>query len=318
MVAHINPTVRKRRLGAELRRLRKVSGLTSREVAERLLISQPSISRLENGHRAISPRDIRDLCALYEVADQQVVDALLDMARESGQRGWWEAYGDVPANVYIGLEADAASIHAYEPMVIPGLLQTPAYAQAVIDETVPLLTTEQAAMRLKVRLRRQHRVYDPARPLRLWVVLDESVVRRTVGSADIMREQLEHLNVLGAEPHITVQVLPYTVGAHPGIAGQFSILKFADRPEAGVVYLEGSISDLYLEKRADLQHHDAMFIHLQSRALSPDSTLHFIADAIKAYTGADTSPLGRGEEAHGFSATTDLDMMKVEERGEAR
>ncbi|MFF2101984.1 helix-turn-helix transcriptional regulator [Streptomyces sp. NPDC058202] len=177
-------------------------------MAERLMVSQPKISHLENGNRTVSPRDVRDLCALYGVTDQQVIDTLLAMARESGQHGWWHAYGDIPQSVYIALETDAASLHTYAPVLIPDLLQTPAYAHAVIGETIPELTAEQAATRLKVRLHRQHRIYDPAHPLRLSVVLDESVLHRVVGSPEIMREQLEHLTALGAESHITVQVLP--------------------------------------------------------------------------------------------------------------
>lgn len=190
MTANSNPTVRKRRLGAELRRLRQASGLTSKEAAGRLMVSQPKISHLENGRRAISPRDVRDLCVIYGVTDQQVIDSLMEMARESGQQGWWNVYGDIPQSVYVGLETDAATVRAYEPMMIPDLLQTPAYAHAVIRETSPLLTAGQTATRLKVRLRRQHRIYNPARPLRLWVILDESALRRVVGGPDIMGEQL--------------------------------------------------------------------------------------------------------------------------------
>ncbi|CAM5562372.1 helix-turn-helix domain-containing protein [Streptomyces purpurascens] len=285
MAANINPTVRRRRLGAELRRLRQDSGLTSTEAAVRLMVSQPKISLLENGRRAISPRDVRDLCAIYAVTDQQVIDSLMRMAKESGQQGWWHAYGDIPQSVYIGLEADAATLYAYEPMVFPGLLQTPAYAQAVIEETFPPLTADQAATLLRVRLRRQHRIYDPACPLRLWVVLDESVLRRVVGSPDIMREQLEHLNALSAEPHITVQVLPDTVGAHPGLSGQFSILKFAGSPET-VVYVGRFTSDVYLEKPSDVQHYGVMYEQLQAQALSPDRSRAFITDAIKTYINA--------------------------------
>jgi transcriptional regulator with XRE-family HTH domain len=286
VAANINPTVRKRRLGAELRRLRKASGLTSTQVAEQLLVSQPKISRLENGQRAISPRDVRDLCAIYGVTDRQFVDSLMRMAKESGQQGWWNAYGDIPYSVYIGLETDAASIHTYEPQVVPGLLQTPAYAREVIADSIPLPTAEQVATRFRVRMRRQHRIYDPARPLRLWAVLDESALRRVVGSPEIMREQLEHLNALSAEPHITVQVLPYSVGAHPALSGQFSILRFADSPEAGVVYLEGATSDLYLEKRSDLRHYDATYAHLQAQSLDPDSTRRFVNDVIKWHIDA--------------------------------
>ncbi|MEE1761072.1 helix-turn-helix domain-containing protein [Streptomyces sp. SP18BB07] len=289
MAANSNPTVRRRRLGAELRRLRQASGLKSAEAAERLMVSQPKISHLENGRRAIHPRDVRDLCAIYGVTDQQVIDALMRMAKESGQQGWWNVYGDIPQSVYVGLEADAATVHAYEPMVIPDLLQTPAYAHAVIGETIPALTAQQAATRLKVRLRRQHRIYDPNGPLRLWVIVDESALRRVVGGPHIMREQLEHLNALGTEPHITVQVLPYTVGAHPGFAGRFSILRFADSPEA-VVHLERFTSDLYLEKPSDVQHYSVMYDHLQAQALDPDSSHDFITSVTKTYVDPASIP----------------------------
>jgi hypothetical protein len=227
------------------------------------------------------------MCAIYEVADQHVIDALMEMARESGQRGWWHAYGDVPQSIYIGLETDATSLHTYESMVIPALLQTPAYAHAVIAETIPLPTAEEASARLKVQLRRQHRIYDPARPLRLWVILDESALRRVVGSPDLMREQLEHLKALGAEPHITVQVLPYTAGAHPGLSGQFSILQFAHSSAAApVAYLERPPSDLYLEKPSEVQHYSEVFNHLQALALSPDSSHDFVTDVTKTYIDA--------------------------------
>ncbi|MFD9430662.1 helix-turn-helix domain-containing protein [Streptomyces sp. NPDC060002] len=287
MAAKTNPTVRRRRLGAELRRLRVTRGLKSTEVAERLMVSQPKISHLENGNRAISPRDVRDLCVIYEVTDEQVIDSLMEMARESGQRGWWHPYGDLSDSVYIGLETEAASLHTHAPMMVPDLLQTPAYAQAVIGETIPRLTAEQAATHLKVRLRRQHRIYDPACPLRLWVILDESALRRVVGSLDIMREQLEHLKALSAEPHITVQVLPYTAGAHPGLSGQFSILWFADSPEAGVVYLERFTSGLYLEKPSDVRHYGVMHDHLQAQALTPDDSRDFITHTARTYVDAD-------------------------------
>ncbi|MEU9982214.1 helix-turn-helix transcriptional regulator [Streptomyces sp. NPDC050856] len=275
MAANNNPTVRGRRLGAELRRLRLASGLTGTQVAARLLVSQAKVSHMETGRRAVSPRDVRDLCELYGVTDPYVVDSLMELAGKSSRQGWWHAYGDIPHSVYVGLETDATIIHAYEPMVIPGLLQTPAYAAAVIEETIPLVTVEQAAARLKVRLRRQHRIYDPARRLRLWVVLDESTLRRVVGSREIMREQLDHLHALSTEPHITVQVLPHTAGAHPGLSGAFSLLQFRDSRQA-VVYLERFTSDLYLEKASDVQHYNVMYAHLQAQALGPELTRHFI------------------------------------------
>ncbi|MFG2235087.1 helix-turn-helix domain-containing protein [Streptomyces sp. NPDC048723] len=289
MAVNGNPTVRRRRLGAELRRLRLARGLTSMQVAEHLLISQPKVSHLETGRRGIRPRDVRDLCGLYGVTDQQVVDSLMEMARESNRQGWWVACGGVPYAVYIGLETAAASVRAYEPLVIPGLLQTPAYAAAVTAETIPLATEEQIAVRLEVRLRRQSRVHHPARSFRLEVVLDESALRRVVGSPAIMREQLAYLKRLGEQAHITVQVLPHSAGAHPGISGQFSILDFPDTA-TGTVYLERFTSDLYLEKRSDVRHYSAMFDHLQAQALNPEHTHRFITRAAQELPAAAALP----------------------------
>ncbi|MFB7054771.1 helix-turn-helix domain-containing protein [Streptomyces vinaceus] len=282
MAANGSPTVRRLRLGAELRRLRRASGMTSQQVAARLLVSQSKISLLETGRRAINPRDVRDLCELYDVTDQSFIASLMRMAKESGRQGWWVAYGDVPYGVFVGMETEAVSIHSYEPLVMPGLLQTPAYAEAVIGETNPDITAEQAANRLEVRLRRQHRAHHPARPFRLWVVLDESALHRTVGTADVMREQLEHLERISAQPHITVQILPHAAGAHPGLSGQFSILTFSDN-DAGVVYLERFTSDLYLEKPADRQPYHFMYDYLQAQALAPEQSRQFIRDTIRIH-----------------------------------
>lgn len=137
MASNVNPTVRRRRLGQELRRLRELKGMTAEEVAERLLVSQSKISRLENGRRSISQRDVRDLCGVYEVEDQRMVDSLMEMAKDSRQQGWWHAFGDVPYSVYIGLETDAASLRVYDPQVVPGLLQTRQYAEALISGALP-------------------------------------------------------------------------------------------------------------------------------------------------------------------------------------
>ncbi|MEU3721120.1 helix-turn-helix transcriptional regulator [Streptomyces sp. NPDC031705] len=280
-----NPTLRRRRLGAELRRLRLARGLTCTQVAEHLLISQSKVSHLENGRRAIKRRDVRDLCGLYGVTDPQAIDLLMQMATESDRQGWWVACGEVPYAVYIGLETAASSIRTYESLVIPGLLQTPAYAAAVIAETIPHATPDQIAVRHEVRLRRQSRAHHPARPLRLWAVLDESALRRVVGSPEIMREQLEFLNRLGAQPHITVQVLPYETGSHPGVSGQFSILEFPDCA-TGTVYLERFTSDLYLEKRSEVQQYGAMYDHLQAQALNPEDTRRFLVRAAQELPAA--------------------------------
>ncbi|ATW49058.1 helix-turn-helix domain-containing protein [Streptomyces xantholiticus] len=287
MAPNVNPTVRRRRLGQELRRLREMKGMTAEEVAERLLVSQSKISRLENGRRSISQRDVRDLCGVYEVEDHRIVDSLMQMAKDSRQQGWWHAFGDIPYSVYIGLETDAASLRVYEPQVVPGLLQTRQYAEALITGALPESGTTDIEKRVSVRLRRQERIRDAEHPLRLWVVIDEAALRREVGGKQLMREQLEHLVELSHEPHVTVQVLPFDMGAHPGINGQYAILEFPDASDSSVVYIEGVTSDLYLEKANDVQKYSVMYEHLRAQALNVDQTRQFIADIAKTYAQGD-------------------------------
>ncbi|MER8015600.1 helix-turn-helix transcriptional regulator [Streptomyces griseoluteus] len=283
MASNVNPTVRRRRLGQELRKLRELKGMTAEEVADRLLVSQSKISRLENGRRSISQRDVRDLCGVYEVEDQRMVDSLMEMARDSRQQGWWHTFGDIPYSVYIGLETDAQSLRVYEPQLVTGLLQTRAYAEALVRGALPETSTAEIEKRVKVRMRRQERVTDDGNPLRLWVVLDEAALHRVVGSKLIMREQLEHLIELSSLPHVTVQVLPFEVGAHPGLNGQYAILEFADAADSSVVYLEGVTSDLYLEKAPDVQKYAVMYEHLRAQALPVERSQQFIQDAAKRF-----------------------------------
>ncbi|MBO7939078.1 MULTISPECIES: helix-turn-helix domain-containing protein [Streptomyces] len=283
MASNVNPTVRRRRLGQELRRLRELKGMTAEEVAERLLVSQSKISRLENGRRSISQRDVRDLCGVYEVEDQRMVDSLMEMAKDSRQQGWWHAFGDVPYSVYIGLETDAASLRVYDPQVVPGLLQTPQYAEALISGALPEAPPQDIDKRIQVRLRRQERISTGENPLRLWAVLDEAALRRRVGNRQVMIEQLEYLLEMSQLPHVTVQLIPFTMGAHPGVSGQYAILEFPDAADSSVVYIEGVTSDLYLEKPQDVQKYSVMYEHLRAQALNADQTREFIQRAAKEY-----------------------------------
>jgi transcriptional regulator with XRE-family HTH domain len=283
VASNVNPTVRRRRLGQELRRLRELKGMTAEEVAERLLVSQSKISRLENGRRSISQRDVRDLCGVYEVEDQRIVDSLMEMARDSRQQGWWHTFGDIPYSVYIGLETDAESLRVYEPQLVTGLLQTRAYAEALVQGALPETSTAEIEKRVQVRMRRQERITAEGTPLRLWVVLDEAALRRVVGSKLVMREQLEHLIEMSQLPHVTVQVLPFEVGAHPGLNGQYAILEFTDAADSSVVYLEGVTSDLYLEKALDVQKYAVMYEHLRAQSLNVEQSRQFIAERAKDY-----------------------------------
>jgi transcriptional regulator with XRE-family HTH domain len=283
VASNVNPTVRRRRLGQELRRLRELKGMTAEEVAERLLVSQSKISRLENGRRSISQRDVRDLCGVYEVEDQRIVDSLMEMARDSRQQGWWHTFGDIPYSVYIGLETDAESLRVYEPQLVTGLLQTRAYAEALVQGALPETSTAEIEKRVQVRMRRQERITAENNPLRLWVVLDEAALRRVVGSKLVMREQLEHLIEMSQLPHVTVQVLPFEVGAHPGLNGQYAILEFTDAADSSVVYLEGVTSDLYLEKAQDVQKYAVMYEHLRAQSLNVEQSRQYIAKVAKQY-----------------------------------
>ena len=283
MASNVNPTVRRRRLGQELRKLREAKNMTAEQVAERLLVSQSKISRLENGRRSISQRDVRDLCGVYEVEDERMVDSLMQMAKDSRQQGWWHAFGDIPYSVYIGLETDAESLRMYESQIIPGLLQTPAYAEAVISGAMPESTPTDIDKRVTVRTRRQERIRDEERPLRLWAVIDEGALHRIVGSRQLMVQQLEHLVEQSHLPHVTVQVIPFEMGAHPGISGQYSILEFPDTSDSSVVYIEGVTSDLYLEKAQDVGKYSVMYEHLRAQALNVDQTREFIAKMAKKH-----------------------------------
>ncbi|NYV78391.1 helix-turn-helix transcriptional regulator [Streptomyces sp. UH6] len=283
MASSVNPTVRRRRLGQELRRLREQKGMTAEEVAERLLVSQSKISRLENGRRSISQRDVRDLCGVYEVEDQRIVDSLMQMAKDSRQQGWWHSFGDIPYSVYIGLETDAASLRVYDPQVVPGLLQTRQYAESLITGALPETAAADIEKRVQVRLRRQQRINAPENPLRLWTVLDEAALKRVVGNRAVMREQLEHLVEQAQMPHVTVQVIPFDLGAHPGLNGQYAILEFPDASDSSVVYIEGVTSDLYLEKPNDVQKYSVMYEHLRAQALNVDQSRQFIQDIAKSY-----------------------------------
>ncbi|GAA2274861.1 MULTISPECIES: helix-turn-helix domain-containing protein [Kitasatospora] len=267
MSANVNPTVRRRRLGAELRRLRELKGMTAEEVAGRLMVSQSKISRLENGRRSISMRDVRDLCDVYEVTDERVRAGLMEMARESRQRGWWHEFGDIPYSVYIGLEAEASSIRAYESSFVPGLLQTREYAEAVVAGTQPDTDATAVRRRVEVRLKRQNRIYGENQLGSLWVVIDEAVLCREVGSREVMADQLFQLLLLSEQPNINLQVISFEHGAHPGMTGTFSLMEFPESADSTVVYFEGVTSDLYLEKDADVRRYTNLYDHLRAAAL---------------------------------------------------
>jgi transcriptional regulator with XRE-family HTH domain len=269
-VAGHSPTMRRRRLAAELRRLREAAGLTQEEVAGRLEWDPSKLSRIENRQVGIIARDLRKLLDMYQVTEEAQREGFFAMAREGKQRAWWQSYGDVIPSEYgtlIGLESEAVTISNYQQELIPGLLQTADYARAVIRAFRPDDTAEQIGRRVEVRVARQQLLARDD-PLRLWVVISEAAVRRTVGGAAVMAAQLRALASDRDRAVVTVQVLPFSAGEHPAMAGSFVILEFPE-PDPGAVYLENESSALYLEGARDVQKYAAMFRFLLAAALGP-------------------------------------------------
>jgi transcriptional regulator with XRE-family HTH domain len=277
-----SPTVRRRRLALELRRLREAARLTCEEVAEHLECSASKISRVETGRVSVSPRDVRDMLELYGVAAGQR-ESLVQLARDSRQKGWWHAYSDTmqpQMATYIGLESAASEIRIYEVSLIPGLLQTEDYARAVIRAGMVNSPAEDIERRVSLLMARQPAVIREDPP-KIWAVLDEAALRRRVGGAGLMRLQLEHLLAQAALPNVAVQVIPFGGGAHPAMGRPFIILVFPERVDTDVVYLEDLTSALYLEDVAEVDRYNVFFNHLRATALSFDDSAALITSVLK-------------------------------------
>lgn len=280
------PTVRRRQLMAELKRLREAAGLSQEAVAERLDWHHTKLMRIETGRTSPHPNDVRLMVEVYGVTDREQAAALVKLARDARQRGWWYSYRDVLLNRYdffIGLESEAASIRDFELAMIPGLLQTEDYARALMRGDSPELREEEVERRVEVRMARQLLLARVDRP-QFWVILDESVIRRLVGGPVVMRAQLEHLISAGQEGRTTIQVVPYEAGAHPGQVGPFIILGFAESTESDVVYLETVGGNLYVDKPEETRLFATAFDHLRAVALSPGETLAMLRAAADTLT----------------------------------
>lgn len=277
MTTRQSPTVRRRRLGVELRRRRESAGITLEYVADRMECSQSKISRIETGHSSVTTRDVRDMLGIYGV-DGQDVDELVEIARAARQKGWWHPYSAVLVGAYVGLEAAAKSIRAYEQQVVPGLLQTPEYAHAMIRAARPDFTEEEVSNRVRVRMARQSLLTRQDDSISFWVVLDESVLSRPVGGDDVMRMQLRRLAEAASMQNVTMQVLPFEAGAHAGMDGTFAILDFPEPGDSDVVYAENATGGLFLEKNDELRKYALIFDNIQAAALSPERTAKLIAE----------------------------------------
>lgn len=281
MVRTYSPTVRRRRLAAELRRLREIAQLTIDDVAEKLKCSASKISRIETGHNGVSPKDARELLRLYGLPEDQV-EALVQLAREARHKGWWHAYQEAFTGAFVGLEAEASSLRAYQALLVPGLLQTEDYMRAVIRAARPGATAAQVETRVQARLARQ-RLLTEADPPQYWAVIDEAVLCRSVGGPRVMREQLRWLIERAALPNMTIQVLPFSAGAHAGMEGPFLILGFPEQSDPDVVYVDNTTAGIYLEDPAEILRYTLMFDHLRAAALSPDTSLNSLFQAMSRF-----------------------------------
>jgi transcriptional regulator with XRE-family HTH domain len=275
-----SPTVRRRRLRYELRRLRNEHGLTIEQVQERSGgdIKAPSISRWENGERSVRPTDLRLLLDIYDVQGERR-ETLLTLSRQAKERSWWQSYGSaIPEwfQVYVGLEAEASSVRVYESELVHGLLQTPDYYRAFLRAAPAAADEDEAERKIEVRMARQERLTGDDPP-DYWAVLNEAVIRRVVGGADVMRKQLDHIAEMAKLPHVNVQVLPFGAGVHPAMDGSFEILGFPEPTDPAVVYLENQAGSLYLEEEAEIGRYERMFSHLIAKALDPEESRRMIA-----------------------------------------
>jgi transcriptional regulator with XRE-family HTH domain len=273
------PTVRRRRLGAELRRLREAQSLKLDEVAGQLDLVASTLSRIETGKAPIKTYYLNRLLDMFGVTDPAARQVLIDMGREGHRKGWWAEYDDVlPSgfDIYVGLEAEANSLRSFETTLIPGLLQTVDYATAVLRELCPKDTEEQVEKMVDLRMQRQ-RILEASPPIEFWLILDEAAIRRRVGGAAVMRRQLEHLVEAARWPNVTLQVLGFDSGVHAGMDGAFSILEFPERTDRDVACKDGGYFGIvYLEKDREVRLFTEAFDRLRATAHSPAESIQLI------------------------------------------
>lgn len=271
MPAGGKPTVRSRRVGSELRRLREAAGATTAQAAELLSCSPAKISRIENGIVSVRLVDLRLLLGRYGDEDQEHRAYLERLARESNKRGWWQDYGDTIPPYYadfIGLEADASYIKTWEPTTVPGILQTPEYARAVMLANPAMISPDKLDKFISIRRERQARLEQDT-DARLDAVIWEVALITTVGSDGIQRGQLERLLDLMSRPNISVQVLPLEAGDQASMSGSFVLFSFGSERAVSTVFVENLTSSQYLEMDQELRGYTLVFDALRSAALSP-------------------------------------------------
>jgi transcriptional regulator with XRE-family HTH domain len=279
------PTVLRILLGAQLRRLRESRGITAQEAARAIRGSESKISRIELGRNAVREVDIADLLNRYGITDADEREQLLTLASQANQQGWWHRYQDVLPSwfqAYIGLEESAETIRCFDAQFVPGLLQTEEYAAAVIR----LYDFADAETDRLVYLRKERQRRFAAGGLRLWAIIDEVALQRTVGSPAVMRDQLNHLLAVCERPGLTLQVTPFSSFGAFVAPGGFSILQFALDDLPDIVYVEQLTSALYLDKRADVDQYAAAMDKISRVSATPEDSREIIRKLAASFAEA--------------------------------
>lgn len=274
------PTVRLRRLAAELRRLRSEAGLTRDHVSERTGINGATLYRIESAQVRPQRRTLIGLLDLYDVGEPHRTEVLTLLA-DVAQPGMLQRHEhNLPDTLwaYLTFEAEARALRNFEPLFIPGLLQTEDYSRVVSRQTSLGLDAKDIEERVQMRMERKA-LLTKDDPLELWAIIDEAAIRRLVGGVEVMRDQLQYLLSVIEQPHVTLQVLPFDVGGHPGMAGSFVVMEFAGAEQPEVVYVEGVHGELFLETEADIRTYTRVFDNLRALALGPEQTASLIATA---------------------------------------
>ncbi|MGC5031845.1 helix-turn-helix domain-containing protein [Micromonospora sp. DT229] len=274
------PTVRLRRLAAELRGLRTAAGLTRDEVSEQTGINPATLYRIETAKVRPQRRTLMAMLDKYGVTDEDKRSELIALSRQAAQLGWLQAYeSELPElyTTYISFEAEARSVRNYESLFVPGLLQTDNYARAVIRGVLPLATDADVQARVEARMQRQESLRK-TEPLHLWAILDEAVLHRLTGGPAVMAEQLDALASAAGQPQVTLQVIPFASGAHAGMPGSFVVMDFPDPADPALVYVDSMAGDLFLEREADVRRYTSTFEHLRATALDPTSSIKLIQE----------------------------------------
>ncbi|MEV0849575.1 helix-turn-helix transcriptional regulator [Streptomyces sp. NPDC049954] len=273
-------TIRSRRLGSDLRQMRRGMNLTAEAVAEELGFSQSKMSRIEKGEVRVSRTDLKALLALYGVTDERQVSAYVETAKDARLQGWWIAYEDALPREYrdfIELEGAATGIRTFEGMILPGLAQTPDYIRHVIASGPAVLPQGHADSLIKTRLERQTILEGPNAP-RLWIIVTEGALRQVVGGYDVMTAQLQHLQKLMARNNVTLQVLPFEAGAHAGAQSAFVIFDFP--VDTSIVSVSNLTGTLFMDQPGRLEAFSGAFDHLRASALSPADSLSRITEVM--------------------------------------